>query len=283
MMTRAQAVKFLDIAVHPTTVTSLTELVAEGISTKQKWLIANHNLHSLYLYHKEVSGHDKSLLKDYFKRAECTHIDGMSIVALARMYGHDVRREHRTGYTDWIPSLMSTAVEQQWKVFYLGSAPGVAERGANILCQRYPGLNLKVRNGFFNTDVGSSENKAVLANIADFRPNLLMVGMGMPRQERWIEANFERIDANVFLASGAALDYVAGAIPTPPRWMGRVGLEWAFRLASEPKRLSSRYLVEPWSVLKWVLQDAMGRRDYNPTWVQGSEVDSHGRPCTYLS
>jgi N-acetylglucosaminyldiphosphoundecaprenol N-acetyl-beta-D-mannosaminyltransferase len=282
-MTRAPAVKFLDIAVHPTTVASLTELVAEGISTKQKWLIANHNLHSLYLYHKEVYSNEEPLLRSYFERAKCTHIDGMSIVALARMYGYDIRREHRTSYTDWIPSLMSAAVEQQWRVFYLGSAPGVTQRGADILCQRYPGLHLKVRDGFFNTDVDSSENRAVLTNIAGFRPHLLMVGMGMPRQERWIEANFDRIQANVLLASGAALDYVAGVIPTPPRWMGRLGLEWAFRLASEPKRLSSRYLVEPWSILKWVLQDAAGRRVSNPTWIARSEVDSHGQRCTYQS
>jgi N-acetylglucosaminyldiphosphoundecaprenol N-acetyl-beta-D-mannosaminyltransferase len=282
-MTRAPAVKFLDIAVHPTTVASLTDLVCEGISTKQKWVIANHNLHSLYLYHKDVSSNEESLLKRYFGRAKCTHIDGMSIVALARMYGYDVRREHRTAYTDWIPSLMGAAVERQWKVFYLGSAPGVTQRGAEVLCQRFPGLQLKVRDGFFNTDVRSSENTAVLEQIAAFRPHLLMVGMGMPRQERWIETNFDRIHANVMLASGAALDYVAGAIPTPPRWTGRLGLEWAFRLASEPKRLSSRYLVEPWSVLKWILEDATGRRFSNPTWIAAGEVDSHGQRCTYQS
>ena len=76
-----------------------------------------------------------------------------------------------------------------------------------------------------------------------------MVGMGMPRQELWIHDNFDHLSTTVILPAGAAIDYIAGVVPTPPRWMGKVGLEWTFRLAAEPKRLRHRYLLEPWSVL----------------------------------
>jgi N-acetylglucosaminyldiphosphoundecaprenol N-acetyl-beta-D-mannosaminyltransferase len=82
-----------------------------------------------------------------------------------------------------------------------------------------------------------------------------MVGMGMPRQELWIEANLNAIQANIILATGAVLDYVAGVIPTPPRWSGPLGLEWAFRLAAEPRRLASRYLIEPWTLVPIVLRN----------------------------
>ncbi len=77
----------------------------------------------------------------------------------------------------------------------------------------------------------------------------------MPRQEYWIHQNFARLCANVILPSGAAMDYVAGAAYIPPRWSGRVGLEWVFRLAAEPKRLWRRYLLEPWSVVGIVVRD----------------------------
>jgi N-acetylglucosaminyldiphosphoundecaprenol N-acetyl-beta-D-mannosaminyltransferase len=73
--------------------------------------------------------------------------------------------------------------------------------------------------------------------------------MGMPRQEAWIRANRYRIGRGVFFAVGAAFDYEAGAQVAAPRWTGRVGLEWLFRLASQPRRLAYRYLVEPWSLI----------------------------------
>ena len=77
----------------------------------------------------------------------------------------------------------------------------------------------------------------------------------MPRQEHWILENLEYINTNAILTSGACIDYVAGAIPTPPRWMGRVGLEWLYRLLSEPKRLWNRYLLEPQFVVKLLFQE----------------------------
>ena len=78
----------------------------------------------------------------------------------------------------------------------------------------------------------------------------------MPRQEFWTQENYARLDAHVILSSnGAAFDYIAGAVPTPPRWSGRLGLEWMFRLAHEPRRLFSRYLIEPWYILLLLLLD----------------------------
>lgn len=77
----------------------------------------------------------------------------------------------------------------------------------------------------------------------------------MPRQEKWIQQNRNDIDANVILPSGATLDYVAGTKRMAPRWMGVLGLEWAFRLATEPRRLAYRYLVEPWGFLSAAIRN----------------------------
>jgi N-acetylglucosaminyldiphosphoundecaprenol N-acetyl-beta-D-mannosaminyltransferase len=81
--------------------------------------------------------------------------------------------------------------------------------------------------------------------------------MGVPRQEQWIQENRDAIDANVILPSGATLDFIAGAKRMAPRWMGAIGLEWAFRLATEPRRLASRYLVEPWGLLSAVATNSL--------------------------
>jgi N-acetylglucosaminyldiphosphoundecaprenol N-acetyl-beta-D-mannosaminyltransferase len=103
-----------------------------------------------------------------------------------------------------------------------------------------------------------------------------MVGMGMPRQEYWTQENFQQREAQVILSStGAALEYIAGAAPTPPRWAGRIGLEWMFRLAHEPRRLFSRYLIEPWYILLLLLMDYPRSR---------SAAKLHGRaPSTYAA
>jgi N-acetylglucosaminyldiphosphoundecaprenol N-acetyl-beta-D-mannosaminyltransferase len=89
----------------------------------------------------------------------------------------------------------------------------------------------------------------VIVDINAYAPHILMVGMGMPRQELWILENRHDLRVNVIMPSGAIMDYIAGALPTPPRWLGPLGLEWCYRLLAEPARLSRRYMLEPWFVL----------------------------------
>jgi N-acetylglucosaminyldiphosphoundecaprenol N-acetyl-beta-D-mannosaminyltransferase len=249
-----ETVSFLGIDVQPTTIPDLMTLVAAAIEQQEKCVIANHNMHSVYLFHREKE------LRDFYSGVQWTHIDGMPIVALARLYGHRVRRDQRVTYIDWTGPLMAGAAENGWRVFYLGSSPGVAEEGAKRLRQTYPELQIQTIHGYFDTNLQSQENDRVLNAIEAYKPHILMVGMGMPRQEYWIQQNLKRLCANVILPAGAAIDYVAGAVPTPPRWAGRLGLEWAFRLTAEPQRLWRRYLVEPWSILGVVAQDFLGRQ-----------------------
>jgi N-acetylglucosaminyldiphosphoundecaprenol N-acetyl-beta-D-mannosaminyltransferase len=93
-----------------------------------------------------------------------------------------------------------------------------------------------------------------MAQINAYAPHVLFVGMGMPRQEIWILDNQTSLNANAILPAGALMDYMAGEIPTPPRWLASLYLEWLYRLISEPARLWRRYLVEPWFVLGQVLR-----------------------------
>jgi N-acetylglucosaminyldiphosphoundecaprenol N-acetyl-beta-D-mannosaminyltransferase len=245
---------FMDISINCLSLSDLMNLVKFGIEKKKKWVIGNHNLHSLYLFHKSPA------LRQFFSIADWVHVDGMPIVALARLFGHPINREHRVTYADWTGKLMEGAAQNGWRVFYLGSEEATLGKALLILRAQYPGLLIEGRNGFFNVATTGVENRAVLDAIAAYQPNLLMIGMSMPRQEIWINANLEEINANVILPSGAAIAYVAGQIPTPPRWAGKIGLEWAFRLAAEPRRLASRYLIEPWSILRILLYELAFQR-----------------------
>lgn len=215
-------------------------------------VVANHNLHSLYLFH-----HD-AVMREYFERACLVHIDGMGLVGLARLLGHtDVTRRHRCTYVDLGLKLFARAEEQGWRVFYLGSRPRVTEKAARWLLERYPCLRLETAHGYFDAARRSPENTAVVSAINKYSPDLLLVGMGMPRQEHWVFENFPRLDARVVLCTGAMMDYYAGAIPTPPRWAGAIGLEWLARLSAEPQRLWRRYLLEPWYLLALALHELL--------------------------
>jgi N-acetylglucosaminyldiphosphoundecaprenol N-acetyl-beta-D-mannosaminyltransferase len=243
-------VSFFGLTLQPMSSPKLTEVVERGILEKRKWVITNHNLHSVYLFHRRLK------LREFYKNAHWTFIDGMPLIALGKLYGYALEREHRVTLADWIHPLMETAARKGWRVFNLGSPDGVAEKGAARLRRLYPRLQIEVSNGYFDARQGSAENEAVVQRINTYQPDLLMVGMGMPRQEFWTQENFARLNAGVILASnGAAIDYIAGMVPTPPRWAGRLGLEWAFRLASEPRRLFGRYLVEPWYLLMLLTMD----------------------------
>lgn len=246
---RAGEIKFLHVILHPKMLTELNALVERGVDERRKWIIANHNLHSLYLFHRQPE------LRQFYADVHWTHIDGMPLIALGRLYGYDLKRDQRVTYVDWMGPLLKLAAMKGWRVFYLGSSKGTAEKGAAILRKVYPSLDIEVSDGYFDARPGSQDNEALLARINCYQPDLLMVGMGMPRQELWIHNNYGRLKTHVVLPSGAAMDYIAGVVPTPPRWAARIGLEWAFRLVKEPRRLFGRYLLEPWYILVLVLLD----------------------------
>jgi N-acetylglucosaminyldiphosphoundecaprenol N-acetyl-beta-D-mannosaminyltransferase len=245
-----ETITFLGLTLHPRSLQEMNALVEQGIHEHQKWIIANHNLHSLYLFHRHAR------LREFYSRVHWTHIDGMPLVALGRIYGYGLERRHRVTLADWIFPLMELAASKGWRVFHVGSSKLAAEQGAEQLRKLYPSLQIEVSGGYFDASYNSSENECLIERINTYAPHMLMVGMGMPRQEFWTQENFTRLNAHVILSStGASFDYVAGAVPTPPRWSGRLGLEWAFRLAHDPARLFTRYFIEPWYILMLLMLD----------------------------
>jgi N-acetylglucosaminyldiphosphoundecaprenol N-acetyl-beta-D-mannosaminyltransferase len=212
-------VSLLGVDVHPLTIPELRICWRDAISQGRQIVIAHHNLHSVYLHHRDAE------MRALYKQAEIVYIDSMPLVFWARLMGYKLDRSHRITGVDWIRPLLREARDNGWRVFYLGGKPGVAHRAAEILKGEIPGLELETHHGYF--DMEGEDNERVL-------------------------------EANVIHTIGATFDYVAGAIPTPPRWMGQLGLEWLYRLVSEPRRLWRRYLVEPVYLLPYFWQDVKG-------------------------
>ncbi|KAK0341261.1 hypothetical protein LTR94_027103, partial [Friedmanniomyces endolithicus] len=131
---------------------------------------------------------------------------------------------------------------------------------ARRLGERYPGAEIRVRHGFFDAKKGSADNVGLLSEIQAFNPHILFVGMGMPRQELWIADNLASLPPVPILPVGAAFDYEAGVQKAAPRWMGRVGVEWAYRLVQNPRRLFRRYCIEPWTLVPLAISDLRSAR-----------------------
>lgn len=245
----AASTKILGIKVDLISQQEIVEAVSCLISAREHAIIANHNLHSFYLFY-----HDEEL-REYFRQARLTHVDGMGLVLLGRALGNPkIGRQHRSTYVDLGLHLFARAETRGWKVFYLGSRKDVEEKAASWLLERYPHLRLRLAHGYFNAALGSTDNCNLVSEINAYKPDLLLVGMGMPRQEHWVLENFDRLEVRTVMCTGAMMDYYVGAIRTAPRWLGLIGLEWLARLIAEPQRLWRRYLLEPWYLLALALR-----------------------------
>jgi N-acetylglucosaminyldiphosphoundecaprenol N-acetyl-beta-D-mannosaminyltransferase len=241
---------FLGITVDAITSRQLIDASVAAVESGARNLVfGNHNLHSLHLFHKDAA------LRDFYSRCHLTHIDGMSLVLLGRLLGLPIERQHRTTYLDWIEVFLETAEAKAWKIYVLGGTQESAGTLPELLRERYPSLQIRSHHGF----ITPSDNHSVLQDIREFGPDILMVGMGMPRQEQWIVGALPSLNTSLIFNCGAAFEYLVGAKYRPPRWAGQMGVEWLFRMFSEPRRLAGRYLIEPLYLLPLLGRSAMGR------------------------
>lgn len=203
-------------------------------------------------------------LRRAYEHASLVLADGMPVVVAGRLLGRPL--PCRVTGSDLAPALFA-ATEKfgPLSVFLLGAAPGVAQRAASRIAQDWPLVNVL---GTYSPPLGFErdplQTKSILSMIEAAQPDVLIVGFGAPKQELWVDAHRQQIQARVALCIGATIDFLAGEKKRAPRWMRRVGLEWLHRVGSEPRRLLKRYLRDAWVfprlVAKQWLADRRDRR-----------------------
>ncbi len=157
--------------------------------------------------------------------------DGIGVLWAARLAG--VRLNERVTGSDGIHHICQRAAAQGWRLFFLGSAPGVAERAAAELSRLYPGLPVA---GTYGGSPADTDWPQIRQHLTAARADLLFVAYGHPRQDIWIHQHKEELPVAVALGIGGAFDFVAGITPRAPHWLRRLGLEWLYRLARQPWR-----------------------------------------------
>ena len=193
--------------------------------------------------------------------ADLVYCDGYGVRVAARALG--VEEPHRMTGADWVWGLASICEADGISLYLLGSEPGAAREAARRLRRWHPDLDVVgAHHGYFDAD--TPHNDRVLEDINACRPNILLVGMGSPKQELWVDRYAHRLDVDILWTVGALFDYVSGRVPRAPRWVADNGLEWIFRLGIEPQRMWRRYLLGNPVFLSRVVAETRRRRAMAP-------------------
>lgn len=195
-------------------------------------VVAYANAHTLNLASKDPG------YRTVLRRVGLVLNDGFGLNLAARMNG--CRFPANLNGSDFNPRILALSAERGWSTFFLGASSGVAEKAARRLRTRIP--NLKVvgaRDGYFLP----GQDQKVADEIRASKAEVLMVAMGNPLQELWLDEHLLRTGARLGVGVGAFFDFAAGVVPRAPHWMNRAGVEWLYRLGREPRRLWKRYLL----------------------------------------
>lgn len=203
---------------------------------------------------------DDKEMRDIYQRADFVYADGMPVVWTSRFSGGARLPERVTG-ADLLFEVCALAAKQSLKVVFVGGMPGIADQARLSLGKLYPGLNVV---GCYCPPFGFENSEQESQKIIDFcnrlQPDIMFIGVGAPKQEKWAAKHMARLDVGPILCVGAAFDFAAGHIKRAPALVQRCGMEWAWRLASEPGRLWRRYLLRDSKFLGIALREILAAR-----------------------
>jgi N-acetylglucosaminyldiphosphoundecaprenol N-acetyl-beta-D-mannosaminyltransferase len=229
-----ESINLLDVRIHKFDRSGLLEAITTP-PPAGKQVFAYVNIKSMNLACEIGWYHD------FLNQADYVFCDGMGVVLGARLAGQSISRVYRHTCPDWTVSLAQSCLQKQLSLFVLAGEPEVAARTQELFKEHAPGLKVAVHHGHF--DQNGEGNNDVIHKINDFQPDILLVGMGTPLQEKWVLENKEHLQARTILPIGACMDFFTGRHYRGPDWLTGNGFEWLIRLATEPRRLWRRYLL----------------------------------------
>ena len=239
------------------------EVINDWKTTRKAEYIICRDVHGLILCQK-----DKELRRIHHDAGLVTP-DGMPLVWLlrkkirvcvSRVYGPDL--------------MAALAGKKGYRHFFYGGAPGIPEKLIDVLKTKYPYINVAGAYSPPFRPISAEEDEKESKLIRDSEPDIVWVGLGTPKQERWMASHVNRLNGSILIGVGAAFDFHAGTIKQAPIWIQRSGFEWLYRLIVEPRRLWRRYFtVIPLFVLHATLQ-ATGFKKY---LINGNHLKGNGR------
>jgi len=240
----------LGCPVDVVTVDQALDFVGERIARREPCQQVSINAAKLVRLQHDVQ------LREVIRACELITADGQSVVWAARILGQPL--PERVAGIDLMHGLLRRSVEYGHRVYFLGARQEVLERAVVTIRQEYPGLQLVgSHHGYFGPD----EEPEVVEGIREAAPDVLFVALETPAKELFLARNRDRLEIPFVMGVGGAVDILGGVRRRAPRWMQKFGLEWAFRLAQDPRRLAGRYVVGN-SRFTWLVARELVRRRF---------------------
>ncbi|MEM6403665.1 MAG: WecB/TagA/CpsF family glycosyltransferase [Cyanobacteria bacterium P01_D01_bin.116] len=217
-------------------ISSIVEAVRKACVEDRQITVAHYNIHGFNL------SMQFPWYYQFLQSAEITNCDGMGILKAISFMGLDLPTDYRVSYTLLMPKILENCNQNEFSVFLLGGKPQILQAAINHLKLKYPKVRFDGHHGYFDKE-DPGVNEALVGQINEFKPKILIVGMGMPIQEYWVQKHRHKLEANTIMVGGAIIDRMAGIVSDCPHFISNSGFEWLYRLVREPKRLAARYLL----------------------------------------
>jgi len=238
------------------------EKVLHAIEHKQKGYICVSGVHGV----SEAQADQE--FKDILNKAFLNTPDGMPMVWFGKWHGSKIME--RVYGPDLMLRMCEASEEVPIKHYFFGGGDGIADKLKASLQQRFPFLHVVGTKTPPFRPLNAEEDKELIEEVAQLKPDIIWVGLSTPKQERFMSAYLDRLDTTLMFGVGAAFDFHAGLIPQAPSWMQKSGLEWFYRLCKEPKRLWKRYLKNNPVFLVRAAAQLTGLRKYELPSKDGS-------------
>lgn len=232
----ALSVHLLGRRIDCMSVPSIVEAVRKACIEGKKITVAHYNIHGFNL------SMQFPWYYQFLQNADITNCDGMGILKAISFMGLDLPLDYRVSYTLLMPKILENCNQNEFSVFLLGGKSQNLQTAISNLQLKYPKVRFSGHHGYFDKE-DPEANQAAIKQINEFKPKILIVGMGMPIQEYWVQKYRHQLEVNTIMVGGAIIDRMAGIVPDCPHFISNFGFEWLYRLIREPKRLAARYLL----------------------------------------
>lgn len=235
-------IKFMNTDVDNLTMAETLNEIDKLIQKKNCSYVVTPNVDHIVRLEK-----DEELQKVY-KNASLILTDGKPLIWISKWYKTPIKE--KISGSDLFPRVCQLAANKNYTMYLLGAAEGVADTAARNLMKKYPGLNIV---GTYSPPFGFEKNEQemnkIKTQIQDVHPDILIVGLGCPKQEKFMYYHCKELGVPISFGLGASIDFEAGNIKRAPKWMSNHGLEWLYRFSKEPKRLFKRYFVDDLKII----------------------------------
>ena len=235
MQAPQKRLKLGEISIDVLTFDGALEAIDALVSARKGGYVVTPNVDHVVLADDNVA------FRESYANASLSLVDGQPLVWASKLLGQQL--PEKISGADLILPLMQRATQKKWRVYFMGAGPGVAEKAAEEVRLRYGTNIVGCDSPRVSVDPAASENAEAVAKITAAKPDVVLVALGAPKQEIWMHRCAAQYAPAVAFGIGAGLDFIAGTVQRAPKWMSNNGLEWAYRLTREPKRMWRRYLV----------------------------------------